>query len=131
MPIKCPGCGAEHDVVEFSGESGSPSAGEYGPYVICRCGRKLDLSLLSTANDFLRYFESEEERSKAREIQEDAEVICGMILNDQCPDVDIEIARKELEEKVLEYFPDKMETYRMIYDSRFKRLWDQFRTGGR
>jgi len=118
--IVCPKCGQKHDVVEF----------EAGRRVKCRCGLKLGLSMMETVEDFLRYFESEEERKRAKAVQQDAQTICRMILNEDCPGVDIEIAKDKLREKVREYFPDKMETYRMIYEARFKRLWDQFRSPG-
>ena len=122
MAIHCPKCGIQHDVEEFSGEGSGDS-----PFIICPCGQKLDLLLIETVGDFLRYFENEEEREKARIIQKDAEEICRMILNEACPDVDIEIAKENLKEKVRKLFPDKMDTYRMIYEARFKRLGDQFR----
>lgn len=120
MPIRCPKCGLKHDGVEF----------ESGRRVKCRCGLKLDLSLMETVEDFLRYFESEDERKKAKEIQEDARQICQMILDENRPAVDIEIAKDHLKGKVEKFFPDKMEVYRMIYGARFKRLWEQFRTAG-
>ena len=117
MAIRCPRCGVQHDVTEL----------EEGVQLTCRCGFSLDLSLVETAEDFLRYCEGTEERNRAREIQRDAQIICQMILNDECPRVDIEIAKSNLEEKVGKFFPDKMDTYRMIYEARFKRLWEQFR----
>src|SRR3989338_6990556 len=117
MPIRCPKCGMKHDVVEF----------ESGRRIKCRCGLKLNLSLMETVEDFLRYFESEEERKKAQEIQEDAQRICQMILDEHCPAVDIEIAKDRLREKVSRLFPGRIETYRMIYEARFQRLWEQFR----
>lgn len=120
MAIHCPKCGMKHDVVAFEG----------GRRVKCRCGLKLDLTLMDTVEDFLRYFESEAERRKAKDIQDDAQAICRMILDEICPAVDIEIAKENLAEKVRRLFPDKMEAYRMIYEARFKRLWDQFRTSG-
>lgn len=118
--IRCPKCGMKHDVVKFEG----------GRRVKCRCGLKLDLSLMETVEDFLRYFESEDERKKAKEIQRDAQIICQMILSESCPDVDIEIAKQNLRDKVSRLFPDKIRTYEMIYEARFKRLWDQFRSAG-
>ncbi|MBI3312882.1 MAG: hypothetical protein HYZ83_01415 [Candidatus Omnitrophica bacterium] len=118
MPIRCPKCGMKHDVVEF----------ESGRRLKCRCGLKLDISLMQTVEDFLRYFESEDERKKAKEIQDDAQLICQMILDENCPPVDIEIAKDQLKAKVENFFPDKIEVYRMIYESRFNRLWEQFRT---
>ena len=120
MPIHCPGCGAEHDVVEF----------EDGRSIVCRCGRKLDLLLMETVQDFARFFESEEEREKAKTVQDEAQQICRMILNEDTAEVDIEIAKQKLKEKVEKLFPGSLETYRMIYEARFQRLWDQFRAGG-
>ncbi len=118
--IICPKCGFKHDVTEFEGLR----------RIKCRCGLKLDLSMMNTAEDFLRYFESEDERKKALEIQEDAQRICQMILDENCHPADIEIAKEKLREKVSGYFPDKLETFRIIYESRFNRLWDQFRPEG-
>ncbi len=117
MPIRCPKCGRQHDVLEMQ------SAGE----VRCTCGQRLDLSLLNNPEDFLRFFENEEDLEKAREVQEAAQWICQMILDENSEEVDIEIAKEELRQKVRRLFPDKMDTYRMIYEARFKRLWDQFR----
>lgn len=75
----------------------------------------------------MRYCESEAERKKAGEIQADAKVICQMILDESYQDVGVEIARERLKEKVKKLFPEKMETYRMIYVARFNRLRDRFR----
>ena len=120
MAIRCPKCGFLHDVAKL----------EEGKKLKCRCGFKINMSLIETAEDFLRYCEGADERKKAKEIQQDAQVICQMILDEGCQAVDIEIAKSKLEEKVKTFFPDKMETYRMIYEARFERLWDQFRSKG-
>ena len=118
MAIRCPKCGAQHDVTKL----------EEGAQLTCRCGFSLDLSLVETADDFLRYCEGAEERKRAKEIQRDAQMICQMILNSECQKIDIEIAKSKLEEKVRALFPEKMDTYRMIYEARFRRLWEQFRS---
>ncbi len=120
MPIHCPQCGKEYDVIEFEGEKP----------IQCRCGHRLDISLLETADDITRYCQNEEERKKAQEIQKDAAGICRMILFEKADAIDIEIAKSRLEEKVRELFPDKVDLYRMIYEARFIRLWEQFRVGG-
>jgi hypothetical protein len=125
MPIRCPKCGMKHDVARFTSEGGRA-----GGQLKCSCGFLLDLSLMETVDDFLRFFESEEELKKAAQIQEDAQAICQMILSEDCSDVDIEIAKEKLKEKVRDYFPDKMETYHIIYEARFKRIWEQFRHPG-
>ncbi len=120
MAIRCPKCGAKHDVARL----------EEGSFLKCQCGFKLDISLIESADDFIRYCEGREELERAKEIQQDAQIICQMILNEECPAIDIEIAKEQLEEKVKTFFPDKMTTYKMIYDSRFNRLWQQFRQEG-
>lgn len=118
MAIHCPKCGTAYDILQF----------EEGRERICSCGQRLHWALFETVDDFLRFFENEEEREKARALQKDAQQICSMILDETCPEVDVEIAKENLKEKVRKLFPDKMETYRMIYEARFKRLWDQFRS---
>lgn len=117
MAIQCPQCGTRHDVAEFSRTESIP----------CRCGYLLNISMLETFDDFIRYFEGEDEKKKANLIQKDAQEICKMILNDECPRIDVEIAVNHLREKVKKLLPDKMLTYQMIYESRFRRLWSQFR----
>ncbi|MBI4115545.1 MAG: hypothetical protein HY447_03110 [Candidatus Omnitrophica bacterium] len=117
MAIRCPKCGQEHDVALF----------QFDRKIRCTCGKELDLSLIETIKDFERYFESVEEQEKAREIQQEASRICQMILDENCPEVDIEIAKAKLKDRVVELFPDKLSLYEMIYEARFKRLWEQFR----
>lgn len=117
MAIRCPQCGQEYDVALF----------QFDRKVRCDCGKELDLSLIETVRDFERYLESEEERERASEIQRAASRICQMILDDSYPEVDIEIAKRKLRERVAELFPEKLSLYEMIYEARFKRLWEQFR----
>ncbi len=117
MAIRCPHCGVEHDVALF----------QFDRKIRCDCGRELDLSLIETVQDFERYLESVEEREKASEIQRAASRICQMILDESCPKVDVEIAKGKLRERVGRLFPDKLPIYEMIYEARFRRLWDQFR----
>ena len=118
MPIHCPKCGLSYDATHFS----------RGETIRCRCGSSLHIAMLETINDFLQYFDGEDEKAKANLIQKDAQLICSMILNEDCPDVDIEIAMGDLKEKVRQLFPDKIATYEMIYEARFKRLRSQFRS---
>lgn len=117
MAIRCPHCGHEYDVALF----------QFDRNIRCDCGRELNLSLIETIQDFERYLESVEERERALEIQQAASRICQMILDDSCPEVDIEIAKAKLRDRVAELFPDKLSVYEMIYEARFQRLWDQFR----
>lgn len=117
MAIRCPHCGQEHDAALF----------EFDRKIRCQCGNELSVSMIESLDDFERYLESEEEREKAREIQEEASVICQMILDESCPEVDIEIEKSKLRDRVRVLFPDKLAVYEMIYEARFRRLWEQFR----
>ena len=66
-------------------------------------------------------------REKMREIQRMANRVCVLILNTDLPAIDIEIEKNKVRERCLELYPDKEDLYDMIYESRFQRLWEQFR----
>jgi len=66
-------------------------------------------------------------REKMQEIQREADRICSVIVASDYPDIDIELMTGALREKVEEYFPDGLDLYEMIYESRFRRLREQFR----
>ena len=50
-----------------------------------------------------------------------------LILNSDLPAIDIEIEKNKVRERCLELYPDQEQLYEMIYESRFQRLWEQFR----
>lgn len=62
-----------------------------------------------------------------RELQRMADQVCFLILSSDLPEVDIAIERSKVRERCLELYPDREDLYEMIYESRFDRLWDQFR----
>lgn len=62
-----------------------------------------------------------------RELQRQADRICGMIVSGEAALIDIEIQQAALREAVSRVFPDKQALYQLIYESRFRRLWQQFR----
>jgi hypothetical protein len=65
---------------------------------------------------------------RTRELQKRADQICSRILDEEYPDIDIEIAIQNLKEQVLEWFPGREQLFEMIYESRFDRLRQQFRS---
>lgn len=72
--------------------------------------------------------ETEElKRKKMRELQRMADHVCMLIVGSDYPEVDIEIEKAKVRDKCEELYPDKMDLYEMIYESRFNRLWYQFR----
>jgi hypothetical protein len=66
-------------------------------------------------------------RKDQKVLSEGADRVCRMILSTEWPDVDVSIARSHLRELAEALFPDRMDLYDMIYESRFDRLWEQFR----
>jgi hypothetical protein len=62
-----------------------------------------------------------------QKLQRAAERVCFLILLSDYPEVDIEIAKQGVRDLAEELFPDRMDLYEMIYESRFRRLWDQWR----
>ena len=68
-------------------------------------------------------------REKMREFQRMADWVCTLILSSDLPAIDIEIEKNKVRERCLELYPDREELYEMVYESRFQRLWEQFREG--
>jgi len=53
--------------------------------------------------------------------------VCHLIVFTDYAHIDIVIEEQKVRERCEELFPDRMELYEMIYESRFDRLWEQFR----
>ena len=56
-----------------------------------------------------------------------ADNVCSLILISDYPEVDLEIEKEKVKQEFSKLFPDKLYLYEMIYESRFKRLLEQFR----
>jgi DNA-directed RNA polymerase subunit RPC12/RpoP len=125
MAVRCPDCGREYDVALF----------QFGKRIRCSCGRVFSLEeaniIRKDEYDFLRdlchEIEVSEEDKRVRRIQLEADRICQMILDKSYQAIDIEIAKEKLYNLCLELFPDKIHLYDLIFEPRFKRLWEQFR----
>jgi hypothetical protein len=103
QPMYCPRCERQHDLSEI--DSGAPA--------YCACGAVLYPG----------------PRARMRLIRQRADLVCRMILTSACPSVEIALERGRLRELARSFFPDRMELYEMIYESRFDRLIEQFRAG--
>jgi len=66
-------------------------------------------------------------RERMRELQHMADRVCVLILSSDLPAIDIEIEKNKVRERCLGLYPDREQLYEMIYESRFQRLWEQFR----
>ena len=68
-----------------------------------------------------------EENEKLATFQRKADKIAFLIVASDYERIDVEIEKGELREECARVFPDKLDLYDMIYESRFRRLWEQFR----
>jgi hypothetical protein len=57
-----------------------------------------------------------------------ADLVCTLILCDRIPDQTIAGERKLLRQWCEKFLPDKLDLYDMVYEARFNRLIDQFRS---
>ena len=62
-----------------------------------------------------------------RNFQRHVDRLCFLIVATECPDREIEIERLHLRVQAMSLFPEKISLYDIIYESRFRRLRDQFR----
>jgi hypothetical protein len=62
-----------------------------------------------------------------RDLQRRAARICSQILISDYPEVDIVVERSLLRGEVADNYPESLDLYDQIYESRFERLWEQFR----
>jgi hypothetical protein len=62
-----------------------------------------------------------------RQLQRRADQICGLVIATDYPAIDVVIQIRKLKEYAEEEFPGKGGLFQRIYESRFRRLWEQFR----
>ena len=62
-----------------------------------------------------------------RAIQLQADRICDLIISGDASAIDIEIQQAALRDMIARHFPEKDAVYHLIYEARFRRLWQQFR----
>ncbi len=62
-----------------------------------------------------------------RNFQRHVDRLCFLIVASDCPDSQIEIERLNLRAQAMSLFPESIPLYDMIYESRFRRLHEQFR----
>jgi hypothetical protein len=110
MKFECPFCGEKH-ALKLAVDNKE---------IRCSCGHPLDLSSL-------RKWLQQEARRKTSMLGSMADIVCRHILSSDYPEIDIEIEKSRLRDHAIELFPEKIHLYDMIYESRFKRLWNQFR----
>ena len=66
-------------------------------------------------------------REKMDALRRAADRVSVLIVSTDLPEVDILLERAKLRDLCEELFPGRSEWFDMIYESRFDRLWQQFR----
>ncbi len=72
--------------------------------------------------------ERSKDEERYRQLQQQADRISMLIVAGDYPAVDVAIAAGRLRDYVEEHFPDRLGLFEVIYVSRFRRLWEQFRS---
>jgi hypothetical protein len=128
VAITCPGCGRQYDITLF----------QFGHHVVCECGEVVTAEGSSTpARGKGASAPKADQVKKAKAIarlrmaklQRAADRVCSLILISDYPEIDIELEKANVRRLAEELFPERMDLYEMIYESRFRRLWEQFRCG--
>jgi len=70
-------------------------------------------------------------RVKMAELARMADRVSVLVLSDCYPEIDVIVAVENLREEAMLMFPGTRQLFDMVYLSRFRRLWDQFRCSGR
>jgi len=116
MAVICPDCGRQYDVSLFA----------FGRIVRCVCGQGLRAEHRMNAGG-PRHARQAEARRGLHAFQRKADRVASLVLAGDIPDVDVEIAINELRQRCRELYPDTEYLFELIYESRFRRLWEQFR----
>ena len=74
-----------------------------------------------------REFQIERETKTLRSFRLQADAIAHLIVNTELPWVDVSIRIQRLREEAERLFPLKMRLFELIYMSRYRRLWNQWR----
>jgi hypothetical protein len=88
------------------------------------------VSVKSVKPELLRYVKSKMETNEEtyRNFQRRVDRLCSLIVASNCTEREIDIERLHLRIQAVRLFPEKMQLYDLIYESRFCRLREQFRT---
>ncbi|MFH1800650.1 MAG: hypothetical protein ABH891_07415 [Candidatus Omnitrophota bacterium] len=121
MSIKCSKCQREYDAAVFGS----------GREIVCACGARLGPGggeVLGQLAEICRQYDLTIEEEKLSEIKSAQDRIVFLIMNAGCEAVDLEIEKAKFRELIQSLFPDKTHLYDLIFEPRFKRLWEQFRS---
>src|SRR5437016_12373043 len=76
-------------------------------------------------------FPEEDRDALYLEFRRRADRLCFLIVATDTPRKEIEMERLNLRGLAISLFPEKLRLYELVYESRFRRLWGQFRGGSK
>ena len=129
------------EIVQYAFDRGPSivaTAGIHSIPFLTQLKRRKDVELVPLSTSNRRPVEEElvarlralcDEDESIRQLHGHADRICQMIVSGDVPQIDIEIQQHALRETVAQLFPEKQHLYQLIFESRFRRLWQQFRHG--
>jgi hypothetical protein len=117
MAITCPNCSRQFDITLF----------QFGKAIRCECGSWIDPLDWWLGSGSEGAVEREEE--KLQELRRLADRICFYIVSTDFHEADIVIEASKARKRCEQLFPGKGHLFDMVYGSRFRRLWSQFREG--
>ena len=74
-----------------------------------------------------REYQIEMEDRRLHTLQRQADEISRLVLNTDLPWIDVEIQIAKLRRRAERLFPGKGSVFELVYESRFRRLWEQWR----
>ena len=69
-----------------------------------------------------------EQEARYRELQRWADRICSLVVASDYAAIDVVIEIRKLRDFAEQHFPEKMALFEGVYENRFRRLWEQFRS---
>jgi hypothetical protein len=74
-------------------------------------------------------WDSDAEKKPVLALRRLADRVASMIVTSSYSDLDCALAERECRMECLRLLPERMELYELVYESRFRRLREQFRGG--
>jgi hypothetical protein len=124
--VRCSRCGRGYDASLFREER----------VVLCECGQWVDPAERASCSAPVELRRTsalsspgEGGRAEAREDVDDlarrADRVTALLLYSDVPEIDLRIEMNELKEHVRSRFPDRVELFEMVYESRWRRFREQ------
>ncbi|RME70375.1 MAG: hypothetical protein D6776_11780 [Planctomycetota bacterium] len=112
--VFCPRCETAHERCHHAATE----------VIVCDCGHRFRLRPSRRARRLAR---TDRARAALRQLGRRADRLCRLILDSRASEIEIAMERHRLRAFAQRLFPERMELYDMVFESRFERLYEQFR----